>query len=196
MPRIIQILLAVISGILLSPVLLILLIILSLQGAVFFCQTRIGKGNRPFTLYKFRTMGPPIQGGSIQGQHRTDRITRVGRFLRLFSLDELPQLWNILRGDMNLIGPRPLPVEYLPRMNERIRSRHRVLPGITGWAQVKGRNLLSWEEKFMMDLWYVENRSFSLDLRILLLTIPLIFSKKGVDQNDFQTMEEYNGVRS
>ncbi len=196
MPGIIQFILTFILMILLSPVFLIISLGLWIQGSVLFTQQRIGKGNQPFTLYKFRTMFPIEHEIKSAEPHGTTRITPFGKILRRFSLDELPQLWNILQGDMNMVGPRPLPTEYLSRMDETIRSRHMVKPGITGWAQVSGRNALSWDEKFEMDCWYVENRSFLLDFKILLLTLPMIFNKKGIDRDEFQTMEEYKGAGS
>ena len=196
MPRIFQIILTVILMILFSPLFIIISLALWIQRGIFFSQNRIGQGNKPFKLYKFRTMYAFESVMTPEDLHGTTRITPIGKILRRFSLDELPQIWNVLRGDMDLVGPRPLPMEYLPRMNESNRNRHLVKPGITGWAQVNGRNALSWEEKFGMDLWYVENRSFYLDLKILFLTIPMIFNKKGIDQDEFLTMEEYTGTGS
>jgi len=193
MPRFIQVFLSFILLIISSPLWLVISFSLIFSGPVLFRQQRIGKDNKPFTLYKFRTMKPVRQGSDSSDLHGTERITRIGKSLRKFSLDELPQLWNILLGDMNIIGPRPLPVEYLHRMSSEIKKRHLVYPGITGWAQVNGRNALSWEEKFGMDTWYVSHRSFRLDLRILIKTLPMIVTKKGVDQNEFQTMEEFKG---
>jgi sugar transferase EpsL len=126
--------------------------------------------------------------------HGSDRITRIGRLLRKFSLDELPQLWNILTGDMNIIGPRPLPVEYLERMDPEIKKRHIVYPGITGWAQVNGRNSISWQDKFSMDQWYIDHRTLKLDLKILIRTIAQLADPKGILQDESQIMEEYKGI--
>jgi len=193
MPRIIQIIMAFIFLILLSPLFLVISLGLWIKGSVFFTQCRTGKRNHPFTLFKFRTMVPLEDGLKPTNPHATHRITSFGKILRRFSLDELPQLWNVIQGDMNLVGPRPLPLEYLNRMNETERKRHRIRPGITGWTQVKGRNALTWERKFEMDRWYVENRSAKLDLKILLMTLPAVFSKKGINQDENRTMEEYTG---
>jgi len=143
------------------------------QFPVFFKQARIGRNNTPFVMYKFRTL-LDSPSGDLQ-----KRRFRLGDFLRYFSLDEWPQLWNVLRGDMSLIGPRPLPVEYLPRMNEQQKNRHTVRPGITGWAQVNGRHTISWNTKFELDLYYVHHISFLFDLKILLLTANLfLFPRK------------------
>jgi len=159
---------------------------------VFFRQVRPGLDEKPFTLYKFRTMtndrGPD---GKLLPDHL--RVGRFGRFLRSWSLDELPQLWNVLVGDMSLVGPRPLPVRYLTRYTPRQRSRHSVKPGITGWAQVNGRNDLGWEARFRRDLWYVEHASFWLDLKILLLTLAKVALRSGVRPDVGANEEEYWG---
>ena len=190
--RLLQVVISFLLLIILFPLLLIIVIVLLFRPPVFFRQERIGKGNKPFVLLKFRTMTPLKNNETLADPHGTARITPAGRFLRRFSLDELPQLWNILRGDMNLVGPRPLPVEYLERMDEGVRKRHRVRPGITGWAQVNGRNALTWEEKFSLDNWYVDNRSFRLDLKILAMTIPMVFQRKGINMDEEKTMEEFD----
>lgn len=157
-------------------------------NSLFFSQTRIGQGGKPFTLYKFRTMRP-VKPGEPELGTEANRITPFGRFLRRTSLDELPQLWNVLRGDMNLVGPRPLLPQYLERYTARQARRHQVKPGLTGWAQVSGRNALDWDTRLEMDVWYVENRSFWLDLKILALTVVQVFRGKGVQpaQGDFMT---------
>ena len=150
-------------------VVIILLYVLSFQFPVFFSQNRVGKNQRPFSLVKFRSLidlNNPIEKKSFL----------LGDVLRYFSLDELPQLWNVLKGDMSLIGPRPLPVEYLGLMNEDQKKRHQVLPGITGWAQVNGRHSISWRKKFELDLYYIDHVSFKLDMLILFKTIVLLLS--------------------
>ena len=148
---------------------------LALGGPVLFRQERPGLGGRPFTLYKFRTMRPAAPGAD--GASDAERLSRVGAFLRSTSLDELPELWNVLRGDMSLVGPRPLLMEYLPLYSPEQARRHEARPGMTGWAQVNGRNAISWEEKFRLDVWYVDHRSFALDLKILLLTLGKVFTR-------------------
>ena len=162
------------------------LVRLSLGAPVLFRDVRAGRGGRPFTLVKFRSMraGP--------GSDAT-RLTRVGRFLRASSLDELPELWNVLRGEMSLVGPRPLPVRYLPRYTAAQRRRHDVRPGVTGWAQVNGRNALSWEEKFRYDLDYVPRRSLALDLRILAQTLFQCLRPRGISHAGAATMPEFTG---
>jgi lipopolysaccharide/colanic/teichoic acid biosynthesis glycosyltransferase len=156
---------------------------LSSGAPVFFGQRRAGRGGRVFTLVKFRTMRP---GPGTDAE----RLTRLGRFLRATSLDELPQLFHVLSGSMALVGPRPLPEAYLPRYTAEERRRHDVRPGLTGWAQVNGRNALSWEEKFALDLWYVDHRSFALDVRILFMTLGRLATRAGVDASADTTMPE------
>jgi len=160
---------------------------------VLFRQQRPGLMGRPFTLVKFRTMRDSID---LQGQQRPDseRIERFGRKLRAFSLDELPQIWNVLRGEMSLIGPRPLLMKYLPKYSARQARRHEVRPGVTGWAQVNGRNEAPWEEKFKLDVWYVENVSFLLDIRIVGLTLRKVISREGISQPGHATAEEFKGT--
>ncbi len=159
---------------------------------VLFHQQRPGRGGRLFTVYKFRTM---TAARDVHGQLLPDeeRLTRTGRIIRSLSLDELPQLWNVLRGDLSLVGPRPLLVEYLPLYTPEQARRHEVPPGITGWAQVKGRNALSWEEKFALDTWYVDHRSFWLDVWILMLTVGQVFQRRGIAQPGCATMERFRG---
>jgi len=179
---------------LLSPVLLLLamLVLLSMGRPVLFRQERPGLHGRPFTLLKFRTMRAPPGGGEEVGSD-ADRLTAVGRFLRRSSLDELPELWNVLRGEMSLVGPRPLLMEYLPLYSPEQARRHEVRPGITGWAQVNGRNAISWEEKFALDVWYVDNRSFWLDMRILVLTLWKVVRREGVSQPGHATAQRFRG---
>jgi lipopolysaccharide/colanic/teichoic acid biosynthesis glycosyltransferase len=165
---------------------------LTLGAPVLFRQERPGRCGRAFEMMKFRTMQTTLdrQGTPLPD---AERLTRFGRFLRGTSLDELPELWNVLRGDMSLVGPRPLLMEYLPLYTPEQARRHEVRPGVTGWAQVNGRNALSWERKFELDVWYVENRSFLLDLRILLLTVKKVFFREGISQAGEATMEKFRG---
>lgn len=166
-----------------------------LGSPIFFRQTRPGLYGKPFELLKFRTMtdrkdenGSPMSDGQ--------RLTGFGRFLRSTSLDELPELWNVLRGDMSLVGPRPLLLQYLDLYTPEQARRHEVLPGITGWAQVNGRNAVSWTDKFALDVWYVENRGFWLDLKILWLTIGKVFVRAGINAPDCETMPEFKGEKT
>jgi len=163
----------------------------SMGRPVLFRQRRPGRGGRPFMIYKFRTMRP------TRGEWRLvddqARLTRVGRFLRATSLDELPELWNVLRGDMALVGPRPLMMQYLDRYTPEQARRHEVRPGLTGWAQVHGRNALTWEEKFALDVWYVDHRSVWLDLWILVRTVAIVLSGSGVSHEGAATMPEFMG---
>jgi sugar transferase EpsL len=160
---------------------------------VLFTQERAGLHGRTFRLMKFRTM---TDGRDPSGHLLPDaqRLTRLGRVLRAGSFDELPSIVNLLRGEISLVGPRPLLVKYLPLYTERQARRHEVLPGVTGWAQVNGRNALSWDERFELDLWYVENRSFWLDLRIIWMTIGKVLSRHGVSAEGHATMEEFRGT--
>ena len=153
---------------------------------VLFAQERAGKGGRPFRLRKFRSMR---EGAGTDAE----RLTRFGRFLRASSLDELPELWNVLKGEMSLVGPRPLPVCYLPRYTSEQNRRHEVLPGITGWAQVNGRNALDWETKFRYDVDYVDHRSFAFDLKILFLTVGQVLFPRHVAHDGEATMSEFKG---
>ena len=159
---------------------------------VLFRQQRPGLRGRPFEVLKFRTMAESVEE---DGQPLSDevRLTKLGEQLRRFSLDELPQLFNVIRGDMSLVGPRPLLMEYLPLYSAEQRRRHDVRPGITGWTQVNGRNALSWEDKFTLDVWYVDHRSFWLDLRILVMTAGRVFSGSGVSKEGFATTEKFRG---
>ena len=162
-------------------------VILIVDGRpVFFRQLRAGRGGRPFTMYKFRTMR---EGEGSDAE----RLTGLGAFLRKVSLDELPQLWNVIKGDMSFVGPRPLPVRYLPRYSAFQSRRHEVRPGITGWAQVNGRNSLSWEEKFRYDVEYVDSRSFLMDLRIIVMTVSRVLRPSGISHEGETTMTEFTG---
>ncbi|MCB0581758.1 MAG: sugar transferase [Phaeodactylibacter sp.] len=179
-----------------SPLWLALGLVLAVAngGQAFFVQTRPGKGERLFRLIKFKTMNDACDD---KGRLLPDaqRLTAVGRFIRATSLDEVPQLLNVLKGEMSIVGPRPLLVRYLARYDEEQRRRHDVKPGITGWAQVNGRNAIGWEEKFRLDVWYVEHCSFALDMRILWMTVLKVLKSEGIRQPGQATMEEFLGSR-
>ena len=178
----------------LSPVFLVVVagVLLDVGSPALFRQVRPGLHGRPFTLYKFRTMRSARDG---QSGVDTDeqRLTAFGRKLRSTSLDELPELWNVLRGDMSLVGPRPLLMHYLPLYSPEQMRRHDVRPGLTGWAQVNGRNALNWDDKFRLDVWYVDHRSFLLDLKILLMTAAAVFRREGISHENSATMHEFRG---
>ena len=178
----------------LLPVIVVtaILVRIKLGSPVFFRQTRPGRDGRPFQMIKFRTM---LDAVDEQGKPLPDseRLTSVGQFLRSSSLDELPELWNVLKGDMSLVGPRPLLMEYLPLYSEEQYRRHEVRPGVTGWAQVNGRNAISWEDKFRLDVWYVDNRSLWLDLKILFLTVKKVLVRDGISGEGEVTMSKFNG---
>lgn len=180
--------------ILLSPLFLVIAIVIRRQigPPVLFRQVRPGLKGEPFQMVKFRTMlnayGPD---GEALPDHQ--RLTRFGRLLRSTSLDELPELWNVLKGDMSLVGPRPLLIEYLDLYTPEQARRHDVRPGITGWAQVNGRNALSWEERFQLDVWYVDHRSFWLDLRIILMTLSKVIAREGISAAGEATMPKFKG---
>jgi lipopolysaccharide/colanic/teichoic acid biosynthesis glycosyltransferase len=175
--------------------LLATLVMIRLGRPVFFVQARPGLGRRVFRIIKFRTM---TDARDSNGQLLPDaqRLTPFGDFLRSTSLDELPELWNVLIGDMSLVGPRPLLMEYLPLYSAEQARRHDVRPGLTGWAQVNGRNTLSWEQKFALDLWYVDNRSMLLDLRILWLTLSSVIRRRGINASGDATMPKFSGHRN
>lgn len=179
---------------LLFPILIVVSLIIAKQmGApVLFRQTRPGLDGKPFEMIKFRTMRDAIDA---QGNPLPDsqRLTRLGRFLRSSSLDELPELWNVLKGDMSLVGPRPLLMEYLPLYSQEQSRRHAVRPGITGWAQVNGRNAISWDEKFALDVWYVDNQSFWLDLKVVWMTIQKVARRDGISAVGEATMSKFTG---
>lgn len=161
---------------------------------ILFKQKRPGQYEKPFYLYKFRTMNSLI---NHQGKMLDDaqRITKLGTFLRKYSLDELPQLINVIKGNLSLVGPRPLLMEYLPLYTKEQSIRHHVKPGITGWAQINGRNTVTWEERFKLDRWYVENQSFLLDIKILFLTLIKVIKKEGITQQDHVSMEKFTGTK-
>jgi len=179
---------------LLWPVLLILCVLvrIKLGSPVFFRQQRPGLHGKPFMMIKFRTMLDACDG---QGNPLPDdvRLTRFGRMLRATSLDELPELWNVLKGDMSLVGPRPLLMDYLPLYSPEQARRHEVRPGITGWAQINGRNALSWPDKFALDVWYVDHRTLLLDIRILLLTVKKVFVREGISAEGHATTTRFTG---
>ena len=192
--RVIDFLLALIGFILLSPIFVVVLILLMInnQGKPFFFQKRPGKHEKIFQVIKFKTMNDKknSKGELLSDQ---DRLTKIGIFVRKTSLDEIPQLFNVLIGDMSLIGPRPLLPEYLPLYNERQKKRHNVKPGITGWAQVNGRNAISWKKKFEYDVWYVENLSFFLDLKIILKTVVKVLKSEGINNEGEATTKPFLG---
>jgi len=177
----------------LSPLLagIALVVKLKLGSPVLFKQSRPGFHGKPFTTYKFRTMTDTRdERGNLLPD--VDRLTALGKFLRSTSLDELPELFNVIKGEMSLVGPRPLLMQYLERYTPEQARRHEVRPGITGWAQINGRNALSWEEKFKLDVWYVDNQSFWLDLKIIVLTIVKVFRREGINADGEATMKEFN----
>jgi lipopolysaccharide/colanic/teichoic acid biosynthesis glycosyltransferase len=177
-----------------SPLLLLLsfLIRITLGSPVFFRQPRPGFHGKIFTLYKFRTMRDVVDAQGVLLSD-ADRLTTLGRLLRKWSLDELPSFLNVMKGEMSLVGPRPLLIEYVPRYSRQQMRRHEVMPGITGWTQIQGRNAISWDEKFKHDVWYVEHVSFWLDLNILFRTLSVVLSRKGIHAEGFATMPEFTG---
>lgn len=194
MKRAFDVAVAIFAGLLLLPLIAVIaaLVAVNLGSPVLFRQLRPGRYGLPFTIIKFRTMRDAID---LEGnpQPDADRLTPLGRLLRSSSLDELPGLWNVLKGDMSLVGPRPLLMEYLPLYSAEQARRHEVRPGITGWAQINGRNALDWDEKFALDVWYVENRSMKLDLRILLRTIAKVLKQDGISAEGEATMSKFSG---
>ena len=186
--------LALLLLVLLAPVFLIAAAVIYFKdrGTIFFRQTRPGWREKPFTLLKFKTM-KDIHDENGNPLPDEERLTAVGKCLRKLSLDEIPQLINVLKGEMSMIGPRPLLMEYLPLYDETQRRRHEVKPGITGWAQVNGRNALSWEAKFELDVWYVDHWSLALDLKILGLTLIKVLKREGISQEGRATMEKFRG---
>lgn len=192
--RILDFICSLIGFIILLPIFLFLTIFLTIanNGKPFFFQQRPGKNNKIFEVVKFRTMNDKkdAQGNLLSDK---DRLTSLGRFIRKTSLDEIPQLINVIKGDMSLVGPRPLLLEYLPLYNEEQIRRHEVRPGITGWAQINGRNAILWKDKFELDVWYVDNISISLDIRILLQTILKVFKSEGISSDTSLTMEKFEG---
>jgi len=192
--RLIDFFAALFGLLVLSPVFLLVTVALFIanQGKPFFFQSRPGRGERIFRIVKFKTMN---DRRDADGELLPDaeRLTAIGSFVRKTSLDEIPQLINVLKGDMSLIGPRPLLVQYLPLYNDEQKRRHDVRPGITGWAQVNGRNAISWQQKFAYDVWYVDNMSFGLDLKILFLTVKKVFIREGISADGQATMEVFRG---
>ncbi|WP_231850804.1 sugar transferase [Pseudomonas saudiphocaensis] len=195
--RLFDILASAFGLLLLFPVILIVawLIRRKLGSPVLFRQIRPGLNGKPFEMIKFRTMRDAVDahGDPLPD---SERMTPLGHFLRSSSLDELPELWNVLKGDMSLVGPRPLLMEYLPLYSPEQYRRHEVRPGVTGWAQVNGRNALSWEEKFKLDVWYVDNRSLWLDLKIIFLTIKAVVVRDGISAKGEATMPKFTGRQS
>ena len=191
--RLFDLILAIPGFILISPVFLILSILVYVKEGrpVFFKQQRPGLRGEVFKLYKFRTMREPSNDDKLQSD--AERLTKFGRFLRETSLDELPELLNVIKGDMSLVGPRPLLLVYLDRYNAEQARRHDVLPGMTGWAQINGRNAISWDEKFKLDVWYVDHWSLWLDVKILWTTIWKVVTREGINQPGEATMQEFLG---
>ena len=194
--RIIDLLLSGLALLVLSPVYLVLAVLVRrrLGSPVIFSQQHPGRNGTIFEMYKFRSM---TDARNAEGELLPDeyRLTEFGKKLRATSLDELPELWNIFKGDMSIVGPRPLLVRYLPRYNERQKHRHDVRPGLTGWAQVNGRNAISWEQKFAYDVEYVEKESFLLDMKIILMTVGKVLHRSGINQDGNATMEEFMGTK-
>lgn len=192
--RIIDLTISFIAIFFLWPIFLLiyLLVIINLGTPGFFIQERVGKNNKVFKMIKFRTMKDSRDKyGNLLSDE--ERLTKFGKFLRASSCDELPELINVIKGEMSLVGPRPLLLQYLPLYSKEQLRRHDVLPGITGWAQINGRNLISWTEKFKLDLWYVDNWSLLLDIKIIFLTIYKVFKRDGINQSNNVTMEYFNG---
>lgn len=192
--RVIDVIISFLGLIMLSPILLALIVVLGFanKGTPFFLQSRPGKNGKLFTIIKFKTMTDDVdEKGNLLPDF--ERMTKVGNFVRKYSLDEIPQLISVLKGDMSIVGPRPLLVKYLPLYSQEQANRHNVKPGITGWAQVNGRNSISWDEKFKLDVYYVNNVSFSLDIKIFFMTITKVFKSEGVNKNDTTTMTAFTG---
>ena len=192
--RVLDLFIALFALILFSPLLFVTTIVLAFanKGSVFFTQVRPGKNEKLFKILKFKTMNDrKDKQGNLLADHQ--RLTKIGALVRKTSLDELPQLLNVIWGNMSLIGPRPLLPEYLPLYNAEQQQRHLVKPGITGWAQVNGRNAISWEQKFALDVWYVKHLGFRLDLKILALTVKKVIMKEGISSTTSVTMEKFKG---
>lgn len=193
--RILDFIISLVALIILSPLMLIIYILvkINLGSPAFFVQERVGKDNKVFKMIKFRTMRDARdKNGNLLSDN--ERVTKLGSFLRSFSLDELPELINILKGDMSLVGPRALLVQYLGLYNDEQIRRHEVLPGLTGWAQINGRNSITWSEKFKLDVWYVDNWSLWLDIKIFFLTFWKVIKREGINQSESVTMEYFNGT--
>ncbi len=194
--RILDFILSLTGFMILLPIFLFitLFLIIANKGRPFFFQLRPGKNEKLFKIIKFKTMSDKKdeEGNFLPDE---ERLTKIGAFIRKSSLDEIPQLINVIKGDMSIIGPRPLLTSYLPLYNEKQKKRHNVSPGITGWAQINGRNAISWDEKFALDLWYVENQSLWLDIKILLLTIKKVFKREGISAEGESTMPKFEGSK-
>jgi sugar transferase EpsL len=193
--RILDLVLALPAILILLPVLFIIAILVRMNygNPIMFRQKRPGYLGKPFWVYKFRTMTNALDADKNLLPD-SERITHLGRFLRSYSLDELPELFNVLRGEMSWVGPRPLLMQYLDRYSPEQARRHEVLPGITGWAQINGRNALTWEEKFKLDVWYVDHWTFGLDIKILLITAIKVLRREGINQPGYATAEEFMGT--
>jgi len=195
--RLLDLVVAAVALLLLSPLLAVVAVAVrvSIGAPVLFRQRRPGKGGQPFELLKFRTMSDAVDG---HGRLLPDaqRLGRIGALLRELSLDELPELINVIKGEMSLVGPRPLLMQYLDRYTPDQARRHDVKPGITGWAQINGRNAISWDERFALDVWYVDHRSLWLDLKILMITVKKVFTREGIAQPGHATMPEFTGPGS
>jgi len=194
MKRLFDIIFSLLFLLIFSSILIIIALSIKLidGSPLIFKQKRPGLNGRTFLFYKFRTMQNLTDGVGCMLPDE-DRLTAFGKFLRKFSLDELPSLWNVLKGDMSIVGPRPLLLEYLDRYTPEQDHRHKVKPGITGWTQVNGRNAISWEEKFKLDVWYVDNQSFMLDIKILFITVWKVLKAEGINQEGYATIEEFKG---
>lgn len=195
--RAIDVILSAMLMILLAPLLILVAICIRIKlgSPIFFIQERPGLNEKPFKLIKFRTMLDAFDENGIPLPD-DKRLTPFGKFLRSASIDELPEFWNILRGDMSLVGPRPLLMQYLPLYSPLQARRHEIRPGITGWAQINGRNMLSWEEKFELDIWYLNNKSLLLDIKILILTAKRVFQRSGISNEHHVTMPPFEGSGS
>lgn len=195
--RLFDISLATTALVVLCPVLVGVCVLVrwKLGSPVLFRQVRPGMHGKPFEMVKFRTMLDAVDAqGNVLPDH--ERLTPFGRFLRSTSIDELPELWNVLKGDMSLVGPRPLLMEYLPLYSPEQATRHNLKPGMTGWAQINGRNAISWEDKFKLDVWYVDNQSLWLDIRIIFLTIKKVVIRDGISADGEATMSRFTGTKS
>ena len=188
---------ASVALLLLAPIMLVVAIAIALRMGrpVLFRQTRPGRDGKPFTMYKFRTMTDAVDRDGRPLDDAATRLTKLGKFLRRTSLDELPELFNVLRGDMSLVGPRPLLVQYLDRYTPEQSRRHEVLPGLTGWAQVHGRNQVGWNDRLALDVWYVDHHSLWLDIKILICTVGVVLSRRGIRAEGCETMPGIHGQR-
>ena len=196
MKRLLEFTFSVLGMLLLLPIIFAIIVVVRIKMGrpVFYTQLRPGKEDKPFKMIKFRTMtNERDEMGELLPNK--DRMTSVGSFLRSTSLDELPELINVIKGEMSLVGPRPLRMDYIPLYDDYQNRRHEVRPGITGWAQINGRNTISWEQKFEHDVWYVDNQTLWLDIKIILLTIKKVFTRDGVNQNEQVTMEPFKGSK-